>query len=57
MSKKEHEFTNQSIQQRFEVNFTKSQRFHRTFRFNTKQGRHFIKKFLSMKIYPINSRL
>ena len=35
MSKKAYEFTNESIQQRFEVNFTKSQYFHRTFKLNT----------------------
>ena len=57
MSKKAHEFTNQSIQQRFEVNSTKSQCFHLTFKFNTQQVIHFIKKFWSMKRYLINLKL
>ena len=57
MPKKAHEFTSQSIQQRFEVNFTKSQHFHRTFRFNRQQVSHFVKNFWSMKSYPINLKL
>ena len=57
MSKKAHEFTNQSIQQRFEVNSTKSQRFHRTFKFNTQQAIHFITIVWSTKIYLINLKL
>ena len=57
MSKKAHEFTNQSIQQRFEVNSTKSQRFHRTFRFNTLQASHFVKIVWSTKSYLINLKL
>ena len=50
MSKKAHEFTNQSIQQRFEVNSTKSQCFHRTFRFNIQQASHFVKIVWPTKI-------
>ena len=57
MSKKAYEFTNQSIQQRFEVNSTKSQRFHRTLKFNTQQASHFLKIVWSTKSYPINLKL
>ena len=57
MSKKAHEFTNQSIQQRFEVNSTKSQHFHRTFRFDTQQVSHFVKIVWSTESYPINLKL
>ena len=57
MSKKAHEFTNQSIQQRFEGNFTKSQHFHHTFRFNTQPVSHFVKKFWFTKSYLINLKL
>ena len=57
MLKKVHEFTNQSIQQRFEVNSTKSQHFHRTFKFNIQQVSHFVKIVWSTKIYPINLKL
>ena len=57
MSKKAHEFTNQSIQQRFEIYSSKSQRFHFTFRFKTQQASHFLKIVWSMKRYPINLKL
>ena len=57
MSKKAHEFTNQSIQQTFEVNSTKFQHFFRTFGFNIQQASHFVKIVWSMKSYPINLKL
>ena len=57
MSKKAHEFTNQSIQQRFEVNSTKSQGFHRTFRFNIQLANYFVKLVWSTKRYSINLTL
>ena len=57
MSKKEYEFTNQSIQQRFEVNSKKSQCFHRTFRFNIQQASHFVKIVWFTKSCLINLKL
>ena len=57
MSKKMQEFTSQPTQQRFQVNSTKSQHTHHTFRFTTQQVSPFVKIVWSMKSYLINLKL
>ena len=57
MSKKTHEFTSQSTQQRFEVNSTMSENTFHIFRFTTQQVNPFVKIVWSMKSYLLNLKL